>query len=53
MFADYRVPQVLVHFGAMSYDEHLMKLLQDGENHKFKSIVKSINKTLKFQNVDR
>lgn len=30
MFADYRVPQVLVHFGAMSYSEHLMKLLKEG-----------------------
>lgn len=30
MFADYRVPQVLVHFGAMSYDDHLMKLLREG-----------------------
>lgn len=32
MFADYRVPQVLVHFGAMSYDDHLMNLLQEGED---------------------
>lgn len=31
MFADYRVPQVLVHFGTMSYDNHLMKLLKEGE----------------------
>lgn len=30
MFADYRVPQVLVYFGAMQYDDHLMKLLQEG-----------------------
>lgn len=30
MFADYRVPQVLVHFGAMTYDGHLMKLLKEG-----------------------
>ncbi|XP_031638934.1 queuosine salvage protein isoform X2 [Contarinia nasturtii] len=29
MFADYRVPQVLVYFGAMTYDDHLMKLLQE------------------------
>lgn len=29
MFADYRVPQVLVYFGAMSYDEYLTKLLQE------------------------
>lgn len=35
MFADYRVPQVLVHFGAMTYDDHLMKLLQEGMNHNF------------------
>ena len=31
MFADYRVPQVLVHFGAMSYDDYLMKVLQEGK----------------------
>lgn len=30
MFADYRVPQVLVHFGAMAYDDHLMELLKGG-----------------------
>lgn len=30
MFADYRVPQVLCYFGAMTYDDHLMKLLQEG-----------------------
>lgn len=38
MFADYRVPQVLVYFGAMTYDEYLMKLLQEGicwTKHKF------------------
>jgi len=29
MFADYRVPQVLVHFGAMSYDDYLMQILQE------------------------
>lgn len=37
MFADYRVPQVLVHFGALAYSEELMndlkndKLLENGE----------------------
>lgn len=37
MFADYRVPQVLVHFGALVYNEELMndlkndKLLQNGD----------------------
>lgn len=31
MFADYRVPQVLVHFGAMTYTEPLMKLLKEGK----------------------
>lgn len=37
MFADYRVPQVLVHFGAMTYKEQLMedlknnKILTNGE----------------------
>lgn len=30
MFADYRVPQVLVHFGAMEYDEVLLNLLKEG-----------------------
>jgi hypothetical protein len=29
MFADYRVPQVLVHFGAMSYNEELKKDLEN------------------------
>lgn len=32
MFADYRVPQVLVHFGAMTYDDYLMQLLKEGEH---------------------
>lgn len=37
MFADYRIPQVLVHFGALTYSEELMddlkndKLLENGE----------------------
>ncbi|KAI5632868.1 putative queuosine, q, salvage protein family domain-containing protein [Phthorimaea operculella] len=31
MFADYRVPQVLVYFGAMSYSEELMKKLENDE----------------------
>lgn len=30
MFADYRVPQTLVHFGAMAYDENLMQMLREG-----------------------
>lgn len=34
MFADYRVPQVLVHFGAMSYDDELMQLLHEGDHRK-------------------
>ncbi|KAJ2940720.1 hypothetical protein O0L34_g14831 [Tuta absoluta] len=29
MFADYRIPQVLVYFGAMSYSEELMKKLEN------------------------
>jgi len=32
MFADYRVPQVLLHFKAISYSEELMKLLEKGKN---------------------
>lgn len=41
MFADYRVPQVLVHFDAMVYDEYLMELLSQGRkatttNHKIR-----------------
>ncbi|XP_073844875.1 queuosine 5'-phosphate N-glycosylase/hydrolase [Musca autumnalis] len=28
MFADYRVPQVLVHFGSLEYNEELMELLK-------------------------
>ncbi|XP_059613360.1 queuosine 5'-phosphate N-glycosylase/hydrolase [Phlebotomus argentipes] len=31
MFADYRVPQVLVHFGALEYNEDLMKRLKSDE----------------------
>lgn len=31
MFADYRVPQVLVHFGALQYDDHLVNLLKSGK----------------------
>ncbi|KAM3917395.1 queuosine 5'-phosphate N-glycosylase/hydrolase-like [Leptodactylus fuscus] len=30
MFADYRIPQALVHFGAMSYSEDLLKKLKEG-----------------------
>lgn len=40
MFADYRVPQVLVHFGAMSYDEHLMGVLKEGEEIYVNKIMK-------------
>lgn len=31
MFADYRVPQVLVHFGAMKYSNELLDLLKKGK----------------------
>uniref|UniRef100_A0A1E1VZE1 Queuosine 5'-phosphate N-glycosylase/hydrolase n=2 Tax=Pectinophora gossypiella TaxID=13191 RepID=A0A1E1VZE1_PECGO len=31
MFADYRVPQVLVYFGAMSYSDELMKKLDNDD----------------------
>ncbi|NXL90077.1 QSPP protein, partial [Alectura lathami] len=30
IFADYRIPQVLVHLGAMNYSENLMKKLREG-----------------------
>ncbi|CAL8070190.1 unnamed protein product [Calicophoron daubneyi] len=30
-FADYRVPQVLVHFGVLSYDRHLTEVVRGGE----------------------
>lgn len=30
MFADYRIPQVLVHFGALEYSTDLMELLKKG-----------------------
>jgi hypothetical protein len=30
MFADYRVPQVLVHFGALKYSDELLKSLKSG-----------------------
>lgn len=39
MFADYRVPQVLVYFGAMSYSEELMEKLKKGEKSHFNSRV--------------
>ncbi|XP_077200783.1 queuosine 5'-phosphate N-glycosylase/hydrolase isoform X3 [Paroedura picta] len=35
IFADYRIPQVLVHLGAMKYSEELMKKLKEG--HVFQS----------------
>lgn len=31
MFADYRVPQVLLHFGAMRYSNPLLSTLQSGK----------------------
>lgn len=31
MFADYRIPQVLVYFGALSYTEELMNKLKNGK----------------------
>lgn len=31
MFADYRVPQVLVYFGAISYSDELMEMLKNGK----------------------
>lgn len=38
MFADYRVPQVLIHFGAMEYTDNLMERLKKGEKNGFKSL---------------
>ncbi|XP_078242259.1 queuosine 5'-phosphate N-glycosylase/hydrolase [Pogona vitticeps] len=35
IFADYRIPQVLVHLGAMKYSDELMKKLKEG--HMFQS----------------
>lgn len=35
MFADYRIPQVLVHFGAMAYDDSLMQMLKDSKQSSF------------------
>ncbi|GAA5839479.1 hypothetical protein JCM3766R1_003557 [Sporobolomyces carnicolor] len=32
MFADYRVPQILHSLGTLTYDEHLTRILVDGEN---------------------
>ncbi|XP_053672979.1 queuosine salvage protein [Anopheles nili] len=37
MFADYRVPQVLVHFGAMAYNDDLMALLKEDKLLEFGS----------------
>ncbi|KAJ1521673.1 hypothetical protein ONE63_003317 [Megalurothrips usitatus] len=31
MFADYRVPQVLVHFGVLEYSTHLQSILESGD----------------------
>lgn len=31
LYADYRIPQVLVYFGAMSYSDGLMKKLKNGK----------------------
>lgn len=33
MFADYRVPQVLVYFGALTYSDELMDKLKKGKFH--------------------
>jgi hypothetical protein len=33
MFPDYRVPQVLVYFGAMKYSDGLLNTLQSGTIH--------------------
>lgn len=33
MFADYRIPQVLVYFNVLSYDDALMEKLKNGEYH--------------------
>ncbi|XP_024939522.1 queuosine salvage protein isoform X2 [Cephus cinctus] len=38
MFADYRIPQVLVHFGAMRYSNPLLSMLQTGTELKQESI---------------
>lgn len=32
MFADYRIPQVLLHFGAIRYNNILQSRLQSGES---------------------
>lgn len=32
MFADYRIPQVLLHFGAIRYSNTLLSRLQSGES---------------------
>ncbi|KAH7831847.1 putative queuosine salvage protein [Monocercomonoides exilis] len=34
MFADYRVPQVLAHLGALQYSDQLLELLRSGEKKK-------------------
>nr|XP_033799368.1 queuosine salvage protein-like [Geotrypetes seraphini] len=36
MFADYRIPQALVQFGAMRYSEELMKKLKEGEMFQYR-----------------
>lgn len=48
MFADYRVPQVLLHFSAMVYDEHLMQMLKDGKDHSFYRNLKKKNPAQKI-----
>lgn len=35
MFADYRVPQALVHLGALRYSDALMRALKNGEGRIF------------------
>lgn len=41
MFADYRVPQVLVHFGAIKYSNELLELLKKGKLNLVEFIVVS------------
>lgn len=35
MFADYRIPQALVHLGVLRYSDALMQALKNGENTSF------------------
>lgn len=36
MFADYRVPQALVHLGVLRYSDTLMQSLKKGETSRYK-----------------